>query len=101
MCGICGTLGGEEHWSSGAGRIQGGEGLTRRAERAQRVRILNQVLRPLNVRISDWHGRSFLVVGSTGKQQVVDSLSHIWRAVQEMTGRCVDPLAEFSTSTIN
>lgn len=98
MCGVCGTLGGEEHWSSGAGRIQGSAGLTRRAERAERIRILNLVLRPSHVRISDWHGRSFLVVGSTGKQQVVDSLPHIWSAVQEMTGRCIDPLAEFSAS---
>lgn len=101
MCGVCGTLGGEEHWSSGAGRIQGSDGLTRRAERAQRIRILNLVLGPLKVRISDWHGRSFLVVGSTGKQQVVDSLPHIWSAVQTMTGRCIDPLAESSASAIN
>jgi hypothetical protein len=96
MCGVCGTLGGEDHWTSGAGRIQGGERLTRRAERAERIRVLNQVLRSLNVRISDWQGRSFVVAGSTGKQQVVDSVSHIWSAVQSMTGRCIDPLSEFS-----
>ncbi len=47
MCGVLWYLGGEEHWSSGAGRIQGSDGLTRRAERAQRIRILNLVLGPL------------------------------------------------------
>jgi len=93
MCGVCGTLGGEEHWSSGAGRIQGNAALTRRAERAERIRVLNLVLRPTRVQVSDWQGRSFLVAGATGKQQVVDSLPHIWRAVQEITGRCIDPLA--------
>ena len=100
MCGICGSLGGEEHWSSGVGRIFDSERLTRRAERAQRIRILNMILSPLKVRINDWHGRSFLLVGSTGKQQVVDSLPHIWSAVQSMTGRCIDPLAGFQADAI-
>ena len=93
MCGVCGTFGGEDHWSSGAGRIGGDLAPTRRAERAHSIRVINAELRPLHVRVSDWQGRSFLVVGPTGKQQVVDSLTHIWSAVQEMTGRCIDPLS--------
>jgi hypothetical protein len=93
MCGVCGTFGGEDHWSSGAGRIGGDQALTRRAERAYRIRVINAVLRPLRVRVSEWQGRSFLVAGPTGKQQVVDTLPHIWSAVQEMTGRAIDPLA--------
>lgn len=93
MCGVCGTFGGEDHWSSGAGRIGGDLAPTRRAERAHRIRVINGALRPLHVRVSDWQGRLFLVVGPTGKQQVVDSLPHIWSAVQEMTGRCIDPLS--------
>jgi hypothetical protein len=55
--------------------------------------VINDVLRPLQVRVSEWQGRSFLVAGPTGKQQVVDTLPHIWSAVQEMTGRSIDPLA--------
>ena len=94
MCGVCGTFGGEEHWSSGAGRIGGASAPTRRAERAHRIRVINAALRPLRVRVSDWQGRSFLVAGPTGKQQVVDTLPHIWTAVQEMTGRCIDPLLQ-------
>jgi hypothetical protein len=93
MCGVCGTLGGEEHWSSGAGRIGGEAALTRRAERAHRISVVNAALHPLRVRVSDWQGSSFLVAAATGKQQVVDSLPHIWAAVQEMTGRSVDVLA--------
>lgn len=98
MCGLCGTLGGAEHWSSGAGRIQGRDALTRRAERAECIRVLNAVLRPLAVRVSDWHGRSFLVASPTGKQEVADSIAHVWTAVQAMTGRRIDPLARFGDS---
>ena len=99
MCGVCGSLGGEEHWSSGAGRIQGAAALTRRAERGRRITIINRVLRPARVTVSDWQGRFFLVVGPTGKQQVVDSLPHIWQAVQDITGRCIDPLVEPAVDT--
>lgn len=93
MCGVCGSLGGEEHWTSGSGRIQGDSAPTRRAERAKRIRIINKVLAPTRMTVTDWQGRFYLVAGPTGKQQVVDSLPHIWQAVQEMGGRNVDPLA--------
>jgi hypothetical protein len=93
MCGVCGSLGGEEHWSSGAGLIQGEHVLTRRAERAKRIRVINRALLPLRVTVSDWQGRMYLVAGPTGKQTVVDSLPHIWQAAQDMTGRSLDPLA--------
>ena len=93
MCGVCGSLGGEEHWSSGAGRIQIEAAPTRRAERAKRIRLINRVLAASRMTVTDWQGRFYLVAGPTGKQQVVDSLPHIWQAVQEMGGRSVDPLA--------
>lgn len=99
MCGMCGNFGGDEHWS--VGRIQGDEALTHRAERSHRIRVINQVLQSSRVRVSDWQGRLFLVLGPTGKQQVVDSLSHVWQAVQDMTGRCVDPLAPAVVSSAN
>jgi hypothetical protein len=93
MCGVCGSLGGEEHWTSGSGRIHGDATPTRRAERAKRIRLINRVLSSMRITVSDWQGRFYLVAGPTGKQQVVDSLPHIWQAVQEMSGLSVDPLA--------
>jgi hypothetical protein len=99
MCGVCGSLGGEEHWSSGAGRILGDSAPTRRAERAKRIRVINRALLPLRVTVSDWQGRLYLVAGATGKQMVVDSLPHIWQAAQEITGRNLDPLAPPITAT--
>ena len=46
----------------------------------------------MQVRVSDWQGRYYLVAGPTGKQQVVDSLPHVWAALQDVAGRSVDPL---------
>jgi len=92
MCGVCGTLGGEEHWSTASGRLQLDDAPTRRAERGRRIRIINEVVRGLQVRVSDWQGTYYLVVGPTGKQQVVDSLPHVWAALQDVAGRSVDPL---------
>ena len=92
MCGVCGLLGGVEDWSGAVQRLHGGACSTRRADRAERIRVLNQVLLSCHVRISDFQGQSFLVCGPTGKQQIADSLAHIWRCVQEVTGSGIDPL---------
>ncbi len=92
MCGVCGLLGGEEDWSGGVQRQQSGAPNTRRADRAERIRVLNQVLRPRRVQISDFHGQSFLVRGATGKHQMAQSIAHVWQCVQEMTGTGIDPL---------
>ena len=92
MCSLCGSLGGEEHWSSGAGRIRGQNVPTRRAERAKRIRLINRVFAAARVTVTDWQGQFYLVEGATGKKKLVDSLPHIWQAIHEMTGRAVDPL---------
>jgi hypothetical protein len=92
MCGVCGLLGGPEDWSGGVQRLHGGARSTRRADRAERIRVLNQVLQPCRVSVSDFQGQSFLVCGPTGKQQIADSMAHVWQCVQEITGRSIDPL---------
>ena len=86
MCGVCGLLGAADDWSGGVQRHSRGAANTRRADRAERIRVLNRVLRPCAVQVSDWQGQSFLVCGATGKQQIADSIAHVWRCVEEMTG---------------
>lgn len=93
MCGICGLLGGEDDWSGSVQRQQSGVPRTRRADRAERIRVLNEVLRPCHVQVSDFQGQSFLICGPTGKQQIADSIAHVWQCVQEITGTGIDPLA--------
>jgi hypothetical protein len=89
MCGLCGTLGGAEDWSSTA---VGGEGVTRRAARQRRVRLANQVLTHFGLSLHDWQGSAFLLTGRTGKTEMADNLLSVWQAGAKICGRPLDPL---------
>lgn len=90
MCGLCGSLGGDEHWSTRAERFGGGQ--TRRAERLARVRVANAVLAAFAMRLDDWQGTAFVLSGATGQREVVDQLPQVWEAAARMLGRPIDPL---------
>ncbi len=91
MCGLCGILGGGEHW---ADRTPGAaeRGLTRRRERLDRVRLVNKVLRHYALHLDDWQGSSFLLRSRTGRTEIVDNLAALWPAAARMAGRRLDPL---------
>lgn len=90
MCGLCGALGGAEHWTAGAGRLN--LAATRRAERLERVRVSNALLSTQRLRLDDWQGSAFVLSGATGKREIIGSLPEVWRAAQSMLGRVIDPL---------
>ena len=89
MCGLCGSLGGEEHWAT---RAAFGAGQTRRAERLARVRVANAVLRSFALRLDDWQGSAFMLSGATGRREIVEQLPQVWEAAGRMLGRKIDPL---------
>src|SRR5712691_8132288 len=89
MCGLCGMLGGAEDWS---GASIGAEGATRRAARQRRVRLANEVLAHFGLRLDDWQGASFLIIGRTGRTEIADSLPAVWPIAAKMAGRRLDPL---------
>ena len=90
MCALCGALGGEEHWATQAD--PSGLGQTRRAERLARVRVANAVLGAFGMRLDDWQGVSFVISGSTGRREIVDTLPQVWEMAGRMTDRVIDPL---------
>ncbi len=90
MCGLCGALGGAEHWTAGAGRLSLGS--TRRAERQERVRISNVLLHTQRMRLDDWQGSSYQLASATGKTEMLQSLPEVWPAAQRLSGRSIDPL---------
>jgi hypothetical protein len=98
MCSLCGVLGGSDHWADAAARpgvyTRAADPITRRRERANRVRIANQVLALFGLRLSDWQGTSYLLATLTGKTEIVDDLAHLWAAAERLTGRPCDPLDE-------
>ena len=96
MCALCGVLGGSDHWADAVARpgvyTRAADPVMRRRERANRVRIANQVLALFSLRLSDWQGTSYLLATLTGKTEIVDDLAHLWAAAERLTGRPCDPL---------
>jgi hypothetical protein len=93
MCGLCGLFGGADDWTAASANPQVFAAmLTRRAERAQRVRLVNSVLAAFGLHLDDWQGASFVLSGPTGKTELVDTLPDVWRAARSMLGRPIDPL---------
>jgi hypothetical protein len=94
MCGLCGMLGSEAHWTdAGSPASEDEHAQVRRRERQLRVACLNRVLRAFACSVSDWQSRAYLVSTFTGKTEIVENLAQLWPAVERLSGRRVDPLA--------
>ena len=93
MCGLCGLFGAADDWTAASANPQVfASTLTRRAERAYRVRLANSVLTAFGLRLDDWQGTSFVLSSPTGRSELVDTLPDVWRAARSMLGRPIDPL---------
>lgn len=94
MCGLCGIFGEEAHWvtrleNSG----QGSDSAHRRRLRAHRIAIINRLLEPHHIKVSDWQGVQYQLCGATGKTALAENLSQISPAVESISGRPFDPLS--------
>jgi hypothetical protein len=87
MCGLCGILGVEAHWTDDPSASPE----SRRADREHRARIASRVLSLYGLRLRTWGGR-FTLEGRTGKTAVVDHLAAVWPAAERLAGRPCDPL---------
>ncbi|AHL31810.1 hypothetical protein CD58_02370 [Pseudomonas brassicacearum] len=87
MCGLCGLLGEDVHWSDPLG-----DELPRRRERLRRISAINRVLAPLRLKVEDFQGTAYLLLGATGRQELASGLDQLWSLVESMTGRAADPL---------
>jgi hypothetical protein len=96
MCGACGMIDGGPDWIDRVDNPDGvghGAGLTRHAERYRRLHLVNLLLRESRVSAT-LSGPTVLLRGPTGASQVVDSLAHVWAAVEKIGLAPVDPLDE-------
>lgn len=94
MCGLCGMLGVDVHWSDASSTPQafGGRNTTRRHERARRVAVINNVLGHYAIQAKDWMAMSYVLSTRTGKTRVVDHLGILWAEAEGLAGRPCDPL---------
>ncbi|MET0613581.1 MAG: hypothetical protein ABWZ39_20160 [Pseudomonas caspiana] len=87
MCGLCGLLGEDVHWSDPLG----GE-LPRRRERLRRIAAINRVVAPFRLKVEDFQGSSYLLLGATGKQELASGLNQLLEKAELLIGRQLDPL---------
>ena len=93
MCGLCGLFGSADHWTAASASPQiFGDARTRRAERAERVRMANAVLASFALRLDDWQGSTFILTSATGRREMAETLPDVWKAASAMLGRPIDPL---------
>ena len=92
MCGLCGVLGNQANWTDGPPMPFSGARLTRRAQRLQRVRLVNIVLAQFGLALSDWQGAQYQLSSRTGRTEVVDNLAQVWQAAERILGQACDPL---------
>ena len=92
MCGLCGVLGNESNWTDGPPMPFSAARPTRRAQRLQRVRLVNVVLAQFGLVLSDWQGVQYQLSSRTGRTEVVDNLAKVWQAAERILGRACDPL---------
>src|SRR5262249_22450256 len=96
MCALCGVLGGSGDWTDAAPRsgvyTRSQDALQRRRERATRLACARRVLGHYGLPLSDWQATSFVLSTLTGKSCLVDDLSHLWAAAEQLIGRPCDPL---------
>jgi hypothetical protein len=91
MCGLCGVLGGEAHWTDAAavgGQVQP----SRRRERFARIELANSILRHYRLQLRDFQGSSYVLRSATGRQELVPHLPGMWAAAERLAGRACDPL---------
>ncbi len=105
MCSLCGVLGGRGHWADSASTPEAFasrfEQTTRRRERQERTRLANAVLGHYALSLADWSGASYVLSNRTGRTALVDNLTELWAAAEDLTGKKCDPLDEGLIAGLN
>ena len=96
MCGLCGILGAEEHWTETSGRsatfAARRDAPTRRQERLARIGLTNRILAHYNLQLSDWQGQSHTLKNKVGQTEMVETIAAIWPVAEQLAKQVCDPL---------
>lgn len=91
MCGLCGALGGEDHWATGIADPEQTRYERRRA-RGYRIDLINRVLSTRRISVEDFQGASYVLANATGKHAIAQDLGGIWQQAESMMQDPLDPL---------
>ena len=96
MCAICGVLGGRGHWTESAAAPEAfasrAEVHTRGRERQERTRLVNRILSHYGLRLGNWSAGGHALRGPTGRTALVNNLSEMWVAADDLARQDCDPL---------
>ena len=96
MCSLCGIFMGRGHWTDPASNPEVFDkrlaSHTWGRERQQRTRLVNRVLAPHGLKLSAWSGGAYMLRSATGQSALVDTLSQLWPAAEQLSGKQLDPL---------
>jgi hypothetical protein len=96
MCEVCAVFGVGQHWTDAADpmglRNVAAGILENRVERAKRLQLINRILRPVGLAVSDWDGESYSVEDAQGRRQLAPDLSALWRIAEQLSQIHIDPL---------
>ena len=96
MCALCGVLSGRGHWTESAAAPEAfasrAEIHTRGRERQERTRLVNRILSYYGLRLGNWSAGGHALRGPTGRTALVNNLSEMWAAADDLARRDCDPL---------
>lgn len=95
MCGFCAMVSGLPHWTEGGSDAAAGipvDSREQRMERIFRVSLVNVLLKGHGCAVDDWSLDQYIVRSRTGRSELVAALPQVWRTVEDISGRTVDPL---------
>lgn len=87
MCGLCGLLGGDQHWIT-----KEDNPLPRRQQRYAVIRVANEVLGRYGLQLGDFQGSAYILSTLTGRQEVLNDIGAVWMTAQTLSRRPLDPL---------
>ncbi|STY82871.1 MULTISPECIES: hypothetical protein [Moraxella] len=87
MCGLCGLIAERTDWTDTFTSE-----IPKRQARYKRLALINQIVKPYHVQVSDIQGLNYLVQNLTGKQAIANGLSELWEQIEDVTSRPLDVL---------
>ena len=94
MCGLCGVLGAEDHWTDASARPEafgGAPAPTRRQERLRASRSPTASCATTRLKLADFEGRSYVLRVRDRAPELVPHLAGMWSAAERLAGRPLRP----------
>src|ERR1700687_3020855 len=96
MCGMCGLLGGGNHWSNTTAPVAGANP---RRQRLIQAALAYLGLVPLQLKLVAFHCQSFVLSSPPGASELVSDFAQVGRVAERMLGHPLDPLTLFIDDT--